>query len=45
MSRHRQAASAGPKSANNGLLHRSNLQLYFDHLIGAMAASTFTRLP
>jgi len=31
--------------ANNGLLHRSNLQLYFDHLIGAMAAaSAFTFL-
>jgi hypothetical protein len=42
---HRQFGPAGPFRANNGLLHRSNLQLYFDHLIGAMAAaSAFTFL-
>jgi len=32
MSRHRQATSAGPKSANSGLMRRRRVPL-FDHLV------------
>jgi len=32
MSRHRQATSAGPKSANSGLMRRRRV-LLFDHLV------------